>query len=290
VQSAAGWAGGRVHSSTYGKLALMAAKPRSAEYFDRWYADKAVSPLVTEIQNRHLGLPPDALAGVVAVEGIDEIAAELRLEPGDVLLDLACGRGWYGLEIAGQTGARLIGVDFSAEAVRQAREQAALRGNGDAEFRTGDLTASGLPDGSVNAVLCTDSIQFPEEPDAAYRELRRVLVPGGRVVLTGWEPVQPIDERLSPRMRRVDFAAGLRAAGFAEIAVRDRPRWRERELALWQEAAALDPGADPALRSFRDEAARSVETFSALRRVIGTATAPEPPPEPSVSDRGVTDR
>ena len=34
----------------------------------------------------------------------------------------------------------------------------------------------------------------------------------------------------------------------------------------------------------------SVETFSALRRVIGAATAPEPPPGPSVSDRGVTDR
>src|ERR1700722_15081290 len=141
VQSAAGWAGGRVHSSTYGKLVLMAPKPRSAEYFDRWYAEKAVSPLVTEIQNRHLGLPPEALAGVVAAEGIDEIAAELRLKPGDVLLDLACGRGWYGLEIAGRTGARLIGVDFSAEAARQAREQARLRYR-DAEFRTGELTAS----------------------------------------------------------------------------------------------------------------------------------------------------
>ena len=258
----------------------MAPKPRSAEYFDRWYADKAVSPRVMEIQNRHLGLPPDALAGVVAVEGVDEIAAELRLEPGDVLLDLACGRGWYGLEVAARTGARLIGVDFSGEAVRQAREQAALRGNDNAEFRTGDLTASGLPDRSVNAVLCTDSIQFPEKPAAAYGELRRVLVPGGRVVLTGWEPVQPIDERLSPRMRRVDFAAGLRAAGFTQIEVRDRPRWRERELAIWREAAALDPGDDPALVSFRDEAVRSVETSGALRRVIGSATAPESPSRP----------
>jgi SAM-dependent methyltransferase len=252
----------------------MAPKPRSAEYFDGWYADKAVSPLVVEIQNRHLGLPPDALAGVVPVDAIDEIAAELRLNAGDVLLDLACGRGRYGLEIAGRTGARLIGVDFSAEAVRQARQQAGLRGNGDAEFRTGDLTASGLPDGSVNAVLCTDSIQFPAEPAAAYRELRRVLVPGGRAVLTGWEPVVPGDERLSERRRLVDFGAELRAGGFTEIAVRDRPRWRARELTLWQEAAALDPGDDPALRSFHDEAVHVLETFSAVRRVMATATAP----------------
>lgn len=37
-----------------------------------------------------------------------------------MLLDLACGRGGYGLTIAARTGARLIGVDFSAEAIRQA--------------------------------------------------------------------------------------------------------------------------------------------------------------------------
>ena len=251
-------------------------KPRSAEYFDGWYADKTVSRQVNEIQNRHLGLPPEALAGVVAAEGIDEIAAQLRLKPDDVLLDLACGRGWYGLEIADRTGAALIGVDFSAEAVRQAREQARLRER-DAEFRVGDLTSSGLPDGSVNAVLCTDSIQFPEEPAAAYRELRRVLVPGGRAVLTGWEPLEPDDERLPPRRRRVNFAAELAAAGFSEIEVRDRPRWRARELTLWREAATLDPGDDPALRSFHDEAIYVLETFTAVRRVLASATSPSRP-------------
>jgi ubiquinone/menaquinone biosynthesis C-methylase UbiE len=90
----------------------MTPKPRSAEYFDRWYADKSAAPQVGEIMNRHLGL-----------------------------LDLACGRAWYGLEIAARAGARLIGVDFSAEAVRQAGERARLH-HRDAEFKTGDLTAS----------------------------------------------------------------------------------------------------------------------------------------------------
>src|SRR5580692_12050262 len=145
----------------------MTPKPRSAEYFDRWYAAKAAAPQVSDIMNRNLGLPPDALAGIVPAVAIDEITRELRLKPGDVLLDLACGRAWYGLEVTARTGARLIGVDFSAEAVRQAREQAALGNRDDAEFQTGDLTASGLPDRSVNAVLCTDSIQFPEDTEAA---------------------------------------------------------------------------------------------------------------------------
>src|SRR5580692_12483214 len=98
-------------------------KPRSPEYFDGWYADKADTTQVAEIMNRHMGLPPDAQAGSVPSMAIGEIVEALRLQPDDVLLDLACGRGWYGLEVAVTAGARLIGVDFSAEAVRQAADQ-----------------------------------------------------------------------------------------------------------------------------------------------------------------------
>jgi cyclopropane fatty-acyl-phospholipid synthase-like methyltransferase len=63
-------------------------------------------------------------------DGIAEATAALRLSPGGTLVDLACGRGGYGLEIALRTGARLVGVDFSAEAVRQARQQAPRPGVG----------------------------------------------------------------------------------------------------------------------------------------------------------------
>jgi SAM-dependent methyltransferase len=252
----------------------MTSKHLSAEYFDGWYAGKADSPQVAAIMNRHLGFPPDVLAGIVPAAAIGEIAGELRLKPGDVLLDLACGRAWYGLEITARAGARLIGVDFSAEAVRQAAEQARASDRDDAEFRTGDLTASGLPDRSVNAVLCTDSIQFPDRPQDAYRELRRVLVPGGRAVLTSWEAVEPGDERLSERMRRVDLGAGLRAAGFIDVEVRDRPQWLACEVAVWQEAITLDPEAHPALRSFHDEGVRSLVNSSLYRRVMASATAP----------------
>jgi Ohr subfamily peroxiredoxin len=84
------------------------------------------------------------------------------------LVDLACGRGGYGLEIAARTGARLIGIDFSAEAVRQAREQARRLGV-TADFRIGDLAATGLDAGSADAVLCVDAIHFAPQPDAAAR-------------------------------------------------------------------------------------------------------------------------
>lgn len=253
--------------------AMETPAPRTAEYFDRWYADMTRSPVKDEIQQRHLGLPPRLLStSLLSWEGIAEITAALRLAPGGTLLDLACGRGGYGLEIAARAGARLVGVDFSAEAQRQAGAQAQRLGR-EAEFRVGDLTATGLDTASADAVVCVDAIQFADPPDAAYREIRRVLVPGGRVVLTCWE-ARTQDERVPARLRQVDLAGGLAGAGFSEVELLERPRWRDRERAMWAEAGALEPGGDPALQSFHNEGVRSLQTFGLLRRVMATATAP----------------
>ena len=119
--------------------------PRSAlaQYFDGWYADMAASSVKDEIHQRHLGLPPGLLSNsLLTWQGIAEVTEALRLSPGATLVDLACGRGGYGLEIAGRTGARLIGVDFSAEAIHQARQQARRLGRV-AAFQVGDLAATG---------------------------------------------------------------------------------------------------------------------------------------------------
>jgi len=245
-----------------------------AEYFDSWYADMTGSPVKDEIQQRYLGLPPQLLStSLLGWEGIAEVTAALRLAGGGTLVDLACGRGGYGLEIASRAGARLVGVDFSAEAVRQAREHTRRLG-ATAKFRVGDLAATGLDTGSAHAVLCVDAIHFARQPAAAYREIARILTSGGRAVLTCWEPRTWGDARLPERLQRVDLAAGLTAAGFGDVDVGDRPGWRAAERAMWEEAAALDPGDDPALRAFHDEGMRSLETFDLVRRVIATATAP----------------
>ena len=144
-----------------------------------------------------------------------------------------------------------------------------------AEFVVGDLAATGLDHGSVDAVLCVDASQFADEPAAAYAELRRVLRPGGRAVLTCWEPTVALDDvRVPERIRRVDLRGGLVGAGFDEVRVVEKADWRAAELAMWQEAAALAPGEDAALRSFHDEGVRALEMFHLLRRVMATATAP----------------
>jgi SAM-dependent methyltransferase len=252
----------------------MPPQPRSAEYFDGWYADRVATATVDEIMNRHTGFRPGTRAGTVPAGAIPELIEELRLTPGSTLLDLACGRGAYGLLIARKAGAFLVGVDFSAQALTVAREQAARMGMGNASFRIGELTATGLPDACVEAVLCTDSIQFPDEPAIAYDEIRRVLKPGGRVVLTCWEALDRNDERVLLRVRRANLAAGLRQAGFTDVEVRERPAWLACEHALWEEAVTLDPGDDPALSAFQAEGEKSLQRIGLIRRVLAAATSP----------------
>jgi SAM-dependent methyltransferase len=246
----------------------------SAEYFDQWYANMAETRPTDGITQRHLGLPPALLStSLLTWDGIADVVAALRLPENGTLLDVACGRGGYGLEIAGRTGARLVGIDFSAEAVRQATDNARASGV-PARFRVGDLAATGLPSGSVDAVVCVDAIQFAPAPAAAYAELRRVLAPGGRVVLTCWEARDRTDERLPDRVRAVDTQQGLLDAGFGDVEVVDRPAWRSAERSMWEEAAALDPGDDPALQSFHDEGLRVLGWFDLVRRVMAAGTAP----------------
>ena len=70
----------------------------------------------------------------------------------------------------------------------------------------------------------------------------------------------------------MDLAAGLAEAGFTGIEVREWAAWMERERAIWEEAATIDPGDDPALVSFHGEAVRSLKHFALIRRVLAVAT------------------
>lgn len=245
---------------------------QSAAYFDRWYADMAESSFKDEIQQRHLGLPPELLStSLLTWEGLAEVAHELHLRPGELLVDLACGRGGYGLEIAARAQARVLGIDFAPSALGSARAQASAR-RIDAEYLVGDLVATGLPDGAADAVVVVDAIQFPHEPAMAYAEIARILRPGGRVVLTCWEAVDRDDDGVPDRVRKVDLRTGLQGAGFVDVTVSERPDWRKAERAMWREAAALDPGDDSALMSFHDEGVRCLEGFDRVRRVMATAS------------------
>lgn len=244
------------------------------QYFDEWYADMGRSEVRDEIVSRTLGLPPELLStSLLPWDGIAEVVDALDLGPGSRLLDLACGRGGYGLEIAQRTGARLVGVDFSAEAIGVARQMAERLGI-TAEFRVGELVSTGLDDDSVDAVVCVDALQFAEPPVAALRECLRVLDPGGRLAVTCWEAVDPDDDRVPDRLRRIALARDLAEAGFEQVRVVTKPDWYRAERGLWEAAVAADATGDPGLQSLQNEGARTLASFEARRRVFGTAAAP----------------
>jgi SAM-dependent methyltransferase len=254
-----------------------AARPAAGDagYFDRWYADIAASPTRDAIWARTLGLPPELRStSMLPWAGIAEVAGALRLPPGGRLVDLGCGRGGYGIEVARRTGARLTGVDFSEVALAQARlSSACVLPEGRAGFRAGTLDATGVPDGAADGLMCVDAVQFSDPPLAALTEIRRVLAPGGRVAVTCWELSGPPDDRVPARLHAVHLRRDLTEAGFTDVQVQDRPDWREAERALWREVLAAPAGADEALRSAQAEGRRSLETFDAIRRVFATATA-----------------
>lgn len=248
-----------------------------SSYFDRWYADMETSPTKDAILQRHLEVPSWlGSVGVLHWDAITEITGGLRLSEGAALVDVACGRGGYGIEVARRSGAALVGVDFSAVALVQARAIAERHLQaGRAHFRLGTLTATGLATGSADALMCTDSVDFAEPPLAAVQEFARVLRRGGRLAVTSWRAARPEDPSVSARLRRRDLARDLTAAGFLDVVVQARPAWLEAERGVWQEASAIaEEEQDAALRSLRDEGRRSLETLDTIERVIAFATAP----------------
>jgi len=104
----------------------------------------------------------------------------------------------------------------------------------DAQFEVGDPAATGLGSGSVDAVMCIDSIPFAVDALAAYAEIRRVLKPGGRVVMTCWRPVHQTMTGSSRGCVAWTSKTVCVAPALTKSKVEDRPAWRAAELAMWR--------------------------------------------------------
>jgi SAM-dependent methyltransferase len=104
----------------------------------------------------------------------------VKVSTGDRLLDVACGPG-YVAEAGLALGAEAIGVDFSAEMVRLAKER-----NPKIEFREGDAQAPDFPDDSFDVVVMNFGVLHLSKPEQSFAEAARVLRPGGRFGFTVW--------------------------------------------------------------------------------------------------------
>jgi SAM-dependent methyltransferase len=111
--------------------------------------------------------------------------------PGDRVLDVGCGCGQTSLEIARRVGGegRVLGLDISGPMLADARERVRRAGDLPVEFAQSDAQTHDFEPGGFDLVFSRFGVMFFENPVAAFANLRRSLVPGGRVTFICWRSI-----------------------------------------------------------------------------------------------------
>lgn len=160
------------------------------------------------------------------------------LKPGEVVVDLGCGGGLDVLLAAGKVGpaGKAIGIDMTPEMIELARRNAARSADGqlatNIEFHLATIDKLPLPDGSVDCVISNCVINLAPDKRVVFREIARVLKPGGRLAVSDIALKKPLPPEIAADVMAYvgciagailidDYEAGLREAGFAHVQLVD---------------------------------------------------------------------
>jgi ubiquinone/menaquinone biosynthesis C-methylase UbiE len=158
------------------------------------------------------------------------------LQPGESVLDIACGMGLVSFEALaklGETG-RLLGTDISDKMVEMASALAAEKGDNRVQFTRMDAEELDLEDHSFDVALCSLGLMYVPDPVKALQEMHRVLKPSGRIAAAvwgqrsncGWADIfEIVDRHVTSEVCPMFFNLGnadmltrhLEAAGFKNI-------------------------------------------------------------------------
>jgi len=141
------------------------------------------------------------------------------LQPGERVLDVACGTGLVALRAAVLvgTGGTVMATDISERMVQSTRERAAQQGLCQVACRRMDAEALQLSDGTFDVALCALGLMYVPEPLQALQEMYRTLKSGGRAVAAvwgqrrrcGWAEIFPIvDARVESEVCPLFFQLG----------------------------------------------------------------------------------
>ncbi len=220
---------------------------------------------------QHIGYLPEELAALPegANMGLScgNPTALAALKPGEVVLDLGSGGG-FDVFIAGRkvgpTG-RVIGVDMTPEMISKARRNAEVyrqqTGLDNVEFRLGEIEHLPVADASVDVVISNCVINLSPDKPQVWREIARVLKPGGRVAVSDLALLRPLPQAIVQSVQAlVGCIAGAvlvsetermaREAGLVDIVLTPRSDYVD-NMAQWQDPlyreimAHLPPGMKP---------------------------------------------
>jgi arsenite methyltransferase len=178
-------------------------------------------------------------------------AALAALQPGETVLDLGSGGG-FDVFIAGRkvgaTG-RSIGVDMTADMLAKARKNSAHyqkeTGLNNVEFRLGEIEHLPVADDSVDVIISNCVINLSPDKAQVWREMARVLKPGGRVAVSDMALLKPLPPEVLKEVEAlIGCVAGAvlihetgsmaKAAGLTDIALKTKPGYVE-ALTDWQD-------------------------------------------------------
>jgi len=160
--------------------------------------------------------------------------ATAHLKPGEVVVDLGSGGGldvFLAAQKVGPAG-RAIGIDMTPQMIDLARRNAAKAGLANVEFHLAPIDRLPLPDASADVVISNCVINLAPDKPAVFREMFRVLKPGGRVAVSDIALKQDLPPDLARdvmayvgciagAIRTDAFGDALRAAGFDAVHVVD---------------------------------------------------------------------
>lgn len=189
------------------------------------------------------------------------------LRPGEVVVDLGSGGGFDAFLAGPRVGAagRVIGVDMTPDMLSKARRNVAVyrarAGLDDVEFRLGEIEHLPLADNSVDVVISNCVLNLSPDKPQVWREIARVLKPGGRVAVSDLALLRPLPDAVRGMVEAlVGCIAGAvlvsetesyaRAAGLCDVHLEQKPEYVEAmtgfEDPLYRQiAAALPPGTRP---------------------------------------------
>lgn len=208
------------------KYGSVAASTLSGEQAGVWAVAEAFGYTAEELAS----IPAEANMGLSC--GNPTATAKLRL--GEVVVDLGSGGGldvFLAAKKVGPTGTA-IGIDMTPEMVERARANAAKQGLENVEFHLSTIDKLPLPTGSVDCVISNCVINLAPDKHAVFREIFRVLKPGGRVAVSDIALKKALPDEIGRDLLAyvgciagavsfADYEEGLRSAGFKTVQIVD---------------------------------------------------------------------